>query len=85
MQELNAFLKNWQKAINAAPITGGKRQEAFYSFKKRLYKNFTVEPLEKINLHRVKGQYLKINDHVVACKIFKKGAAAGRVSFYILP
>ena len=85
MQELNAFLKNWQRTINAAPITGGKRKEALFTFKKRLYNNFHVEALEGINLNRAKGQYLKINGHVVALKIFKKGTAAGKVSFYILP
>lgn len=85
MQELNTFLKNWQRTINAAPITGGKRKEAFLSFKNRLYNNFNVEKLEGINLNNVKGTYLKIGSHVVTCKIFKTGAAKGKVSFYILP
>ncbi|MBQ9011392.1 MAG: hypothetical protein IJ093_01955 [Bacilli bacterium] len=85
MQELNAFLKEWQRTINRQPLTGGKRKEAFLSFKNRLYNNFRVEVMEGINLNRVKGQYLKINGHAVALKIFKKGTRAGKVSFYILP
>lgn len=82
---LNQFLKNWQRTINAAPLEGGKRKEAFLSFKNRLYNNWNVEVLEGINLKRVKGQYLKIGDAIIACKIFKTGKAAGKVSFYILP
>ena len=84
-QNLNGFLKQWQRTINAAPVEGGKRKEAFLSFKKRLYTNFKVKPLESLILGNVKGQYLKVNGDIVAFKIFKKGAAAGKVSFYILP
>ena len=80
---LNSFLKTWQRSINNAS-PGQQKREAFKSFLNR-FKKLNPEPLEKINLYNIKGQYFKIEGQLIVIKQFKTGRKKGLFSFYICP